>query len=83
MAAYLGAVGGGVTLHLPPMGIVPAVVSSLHLPGGGEWIATPHKAVAAAVFYFAALALFKWLHAAFRKANPENNRAPPIWRRIR
>jgi len=83
VAAYLGAVGAGVTLNLPTLGIVPAVVASLHLPGGGEWIATPHKAVAAAVFYFAALALFKWLHAALRKANPENNRTPPTWPRIR
>lgn len=81
VAAYLGAVGAGVTLHLPTLGIVPAIVSSLHLPGGGEWVATPHKAVAAAVFYFAALAVFKWLHAALRKANPYNNRTPPIWPR--
>lgn len=66
-------------LQLPMLGIVPAVVASLHLQGGGEWIYTPHKAVAAAMFYFAALALFKWLHVLLRKANPDNNRSPPLW----
>ncbi len=74
VAAYLGAVGAGLTMHLPTLGIVPAIVPSLHMPGGGEWMETPHKAVAAGVFYFAALALFKWLHAAVRSANPDNNR---------
>lgn len=74
VAAYLAAVGAGVTLHLPTFGIVPALVPSLHMPGGGEWMDNPHKAVASGVFYFAALALFKWFHAALRKANPDNNR---------
>ena len=75
VAAYLGAVGAGATMNLPVLGIVPAIVPSLHMPGSGEWMDTPHKAVAAGVFYFAALALFKWLHAALRKANPDNNRS--------
>jgi len=78
VAAYLGAVGAGLTMHLPELGIVPAIMPSLHMPGGGEWMDTPHKAVAAGVFYFAALALFKWLHAALRKANPDNNRISRI-----
>jgi len=81
VAAYLGAVGAGVTLNLPALGIVPAIVPSLHMPGGGEWMDTPHKAVAAGVFYFAALALFKWLHAALRRANPDNNRSRLLSRR--
>lgn len=74
VAAYLAAVGAGVTLRLPVLGIVPAIVPSLHMPGGGEWMDNPHKAVASGVFYFAALAMFKWFHAALRKANPNNNR---------
>ena len=78
VAAYLGAVGVGATMDLPTLGITPAVVTQLHLPGGGEWVETPHKAVAAAVFYFAALALFKWLHAATRKTHPDNDRVQSI-----
>ena len=71
VVAYLGAVGIGVTQDLPHLGIVPAIVPSLHLPsGGGEWMDTPHKAVASAVFYFAAVAIFKWLYVAFRKNQP-------------
>ena len=53
------------------MGIVPAIVPSLHLPSGGEWLDTPHKAVASAVFYFAAVAIFKWLYVAIRKNQPD------------
>jgi hypothetical protein len=71
VAAYLGAVGAGATMDLPTLGITPAIVPLLHLPGGGEWVETPHKAVAAAVFYFAALALFKWLHALLRGGRSE------------
>jgi hypothetical protein len=74
VVAYLGAVGIGVTWNLPTLGIVPAIVPSLHLPGGGEWIATPHKAVASAVFYFAAVAIFKWMYVAIRKNQPGRSR---------
>lgn len=81
VTAYLGAVGAGVTLALPRLGITANIVPSLHMPGGGAWVDTPHEAVASAVLYFAALALFKWFYVAIRKANPHNNRAPPIWPR--
>ncbi|HTD28592.1 MAG TPA: hypothetical protein VK660_04310 [Xanthomonadaceae bacterium] len=71
VVAYLGAVGVGVTQNLPHLGIVPAIVPSLHLPAtGGEWLDNPHKAVASAVLYFAAVAVFKWLYVAIRKNQP-------------
>ena len=80
MVAYLGAVGLGVTQTVPTLGIVPAIVPSLHLSGGGEWIAAPQwfsnpqKAVASAVFYFAAVAVFKWMCVAVRKNQPGRTR---------
>ena len=70
VVAYLGAVGVGMTQTLPRLGITAAIVPSLHLSGGGEWVDAPHKAVASAVFYFAAVAVFKWLYVAIRKAQP-------------
>jgi hypothetical protein len=72
VVAYLGAVGIGVTQELPRLGITEAILPSLHLPaGGGEWIDQPYKAVASAVFYFAAVALFKWMYVAIRKTQPD------------
>ncbi|HEY2346109.1 MAG TPA: hypothetical protein VGH80_09525 [Xanthomonadaceae bacterium] len=76
VVAYLGAVGIGATQAMPRLGITPEIVPLLHLPGGGEWIDTPEKAVASAVMYFAAVALFKWLYVAVRKNQPE--RAPAV-----
>ncbi len=57
--AYLGAVFAGLMLPLPRLGLDAATVASLHLPASGEWISHPHMAVAAAVFYYGALAVFK------------------------
>lgn len=74
VVAYLGAVGAGVLLDLPRMGIASDVVPSLHLPGGGAWVEAPHKAVATAVFYFTASAVFKWMCAALRKFQPDRRR---------
>ncbi|HTA64933.1 MAG TPA: hypothetical protein VK753_05465 [Xanthomonadaceae bacterium] len=76
VVAYLGAVGIGATQDVPYLGITPAIVPLLHLPaGGGEWIDTPHKAVASAVIYFAAVALFKWMYVAIRKNQPGRGRS--------
>ncbi len=75
VVAYLGAVGIGASQNLPRFGITPAIVSSLHLPGGGAWVAAPHKAVASAVIYFAALAVFKWFNVAVRKHQPSRARS--------
>lgn len=65
--AYLGAVGIGAVLAMPHLGITPDLVPSLHLPGRGEWVEQPHRAVASAVIYFAALATFKWTYLAMRR----------------
>jgi hypothetical protein len=78
VVAYLGAVGAGVLLDLPRLGITADIVPSLHLPGGGEWVETPHKAVATAVLYFAASAVFKWMCAALRKFHPDRRRAADL-----
>jgi hypothetical protein len=73
VVAYLGAVGVGVTQTLPRLGITAAIVPLLHLSGGGQWVDEPHRAVASAVFYFAAMAVIKWLYVAIRKAEPVRN----------
>ncbi len=78
LAAYLGAIGAGVALAWPPLGITADIIPSLHLPGDGAWVHAPQEAVAAAVLYFAALALFKWLYVAIRKASPDRCRVSPI-----
>jgi hypothetical protein len=74
VVAYLGAVGAGVMLAVPQFGITADVLPSLNLPHGGEWVDTPHKAVASATIYFAALALFKWMCAILRKFYPDRRR---------
>jgi hypothetical protein len=74
VVAYLGAVGAGVLMDLPRLGITADIASSLHLPGGGAWMDTPHKAVATAVFYFAMSAVFKWICAVLRKYHPDRRR---------
>jgi len=57
--AYLAAVFGGVVLPLPQFGLTPDVVSTLGLPGGGEWMERPHTAVSGMAFYYFAIAAFK------------------------
>jgi hypothetical protein len=74
LVAYLGSAGISVTQRLPTLGIVPAIVPSLQLSGPGDWFASPHKAVASAVFYFAAVAIFKWMYVAIRKNQPGRSR---------
>lgn len=46
-----------ILLPLPRLGINPHVVAQLDLPGSGEWISHPHRAVAFAFVYFLAVAL--------------------------
>lgn len=63
--AYLAAVFGGVLLPVPRLGITAEIVPTLGLPGdGGEWIERPHTAVAGMVFYYLAMAAFKWWRGA-------------------
>lgn len=70
MVAFLGAIGISVSESLPQLGITPAVVAMLHLPVHGDWVDTPQRAVASAVFYFAAMAVFKWLYIVIRSNQP-------------
>lgn len=74
VVAYLGAVGAGVLLQVPELGISANILPALDLPHGGEWLDTPHKAVASATIYFAAMALFKWMCAVLRKFYPDRRR---------
>lgn len=57
--AYLGSVFAGLVLPVPQLGLDVTTVATLHLPASGEWIDHPHTAVASAVIYYSALALFK------------------------
>jgi hypothetical protein len=59
VVAYIGAVFAGLMLPLPRLGLDAATVATLRLPASGEWITYPHKAIASAVLYYAALAAFK------------------------
>lgn len=68
---YLGAVGVGVKLPMPRLGITEAVLPSLNLPHGGAWLDSPHEAVASATLYFAVMAAFKWVCVIARKHYPK------------
>ena len=59
VAAYLGGVFGGLFLPLPRLGLDDATVASLHIAMKGEWMEHPHTAIAGAVIYYTALALYK------------------------
>ena len=59
VVAYLGGVFGGLFLPLPRLGLDDATVASLHITMKGEWMEHPHTAIAGAVIYYAALALYK------------------------
>lgn len=76
VVAYLGAVGIGAALTVPYFGITPNLAATLHLPGHGEWIDEPHRAVASAAMYFAALAAFKWAYLAMRRRKQGSRRSP-------
>ncbi len=50
---YLGCCFVTVLLPVPALGITPAVVASLHLPGEGLWIGEPYRVIAFGFLYFA------------------------------
>jgi hypothetical protein len=50
---YLGCVAVTTVLPLPALGITPAVIAGLHLPGSGVWIAEPYRVLAFGFLYFA------------------------------
>lgn len=74
---YLGAVGVGATLDMPQLGITTNVLPFLHLPGGGEWVDEPHRAVASATFYFTMLALYKTMYFYVRRCRQGRQRGTP------
>ncbi len=67
MVAYMIAVFAGLFLPLPRLGLDDATVASLHLPASGAWIEHPHIAMASAVLYYSALAVFKWWHVSLQR----------------
>lgn len=58
--AYLLGVFVTILLPMPHFGITPEVVSSLDLPGSGEWVREPHRVIAFGLIYFSSLAWLKW-----------------------
>lgn len=50
---YLGCCFVTVVPPVPALGITPAVVASLHLPGEGLWITEPQRVIAFGFLYFA------------------------------
>jgi hypothetical protein len=59
MLAYVGAVFAGLMLPLPRLGLDSATVAAMRMTFSGAWIDRPHTAIASAVLYYSALALFK------------------------
>jgi len=59
MVAYIGAVFAGLMLPLPRLGLDAATVATMHIPISGAWVDRPQAAIASAVLYYSALALFK------------------------
>ena len=57
--AYLLSVFATVFTPVPRLGITPAVVSTLSLPGSGLWIEEPHRVVASGVIYFGLVGLWE------------------------
>lgn len=57
--AYLAGAFVTVFVPLPRLGITPAVVARLDLPGGGLWVDRPHTVVAFGALYFGLLAWTK------------------------
>jgi hypothetical protein len=68
---YLLAVFVGILVPLPRLGLTPAVVGQLGLPGGGEWIDRPHTALSAGFIYFSLLALMKFRDWTLDVKNPQ------------
>ncbi len=63
VVVYLGAVGASVMVVWPPYGVTPDVVRAAGFDpaSGGEWEATPYKALAGGALYFGAMALLRTL----------------------
>ncbi len=77
VVVYLGAVGLGELAAVPELGIHSVIVPQLQLPRGGEWVDTPHRAVASAVVYFLTIAALKWGYVAIRRSRQGRQQAHP------
>lgn len=75
--AYLFGAFATILLPLPRLGLQVDVVATLGLPGSGLWVEQPHRLLAFGFFYFAVLALYKWLEAglAARPRVPSRSRS--------
>jgi hypothetical protein len=60
LATYVIGAAVTVSLPLPPLGITPDFVASMHLTGGGEWIERPYTVLAFGAIYFAVQAWVKY-----------------------
>jgi hypothetical protein len=63
-------------LPLPRLGITPALVQALQLPGSGVWVDEPHRVVAFGFLYFGGQALYevnaeRWMRQAGETAHPQ------------
>jgi len=57
---YLLGVFATIFIPLPPFGLTPDFVASMHLSGSGLWIDKPQTVIVFGAFYFGALARFKY-----------------------
>ena len=81
--AYLVGAFATVMLPLPALGITPEVISSMHLPGSGEWIERPYTVLAFGALYFSVQAWVKYAlsglsnrHADVARTSPQAERSP-------
>jgi hypothetical protein len=58
--SYLLGVAVTVVLPVPRLGLTPAIVHALALPGSGLWISQPWRVVAFGALYYAAVGAFEW-----------------------
>ena len=79
VGAYLLGAFATVMLPLPPLGITPEFIESMHLTGSGEWIDRPYTVLAFGAFYFAVQAWVKYAvsGAASPAAAAVEDSAPP------
>lgn len=57
--AYLAGAFMTFFVPLPGLGITPALLPALDLPGSGLWVSKPHTVIAFGAFYFGFLAVSK------------------------
>ena len=66
---YVGGCFLTIFAPVPRLGLTPAVVAALHLPGSGQWIAEPYRAMAFGFLYFSGQAVYGWFSGTSPKAS--------------